>query len=259
MMHRSSIRNQNQAVNAPGFIGYLTVVLWFLLTVLSSGPARADDIVNSRQPITLRASDILPQIEAALIDKGMNGGAEVVLNSPDLTFSTSSDVAVAFTSYNERSGRFVIRLQGVSTPVAGFVRVTEVFPVLTRAINRGDIIGEHDITFVESNDKRAGYFIQDAADIIGMEARRPLSAQTPLRSSDVAAPVLVKKGALVTITYVTEGLRLSHQGVALATGSRGDVISIRNIQSERTVKAIISGENIAKIATPRTQLLKQES
>ena len=258
-MHRSSIRNQNQAVNAPGFIGYLTVILWFLLTVMTSGAAKASDLEDSHKLVTLQASDILPQIEEVLIEKGMNPGAEIVLNRPDLKFSVIDDVAVAFTSYNERSGRFVIRLQDVPTPIAGIVLTTEVFPVLTRAINRGDIIGEHDVTFIESNDTRAGLFIEDAADIIGMEARRPLSAQTPLRNSDVSAPVLVKKGALVTITYITDGLRLSHQGVALATGSRGDVISIRNIQSERTVKAIVSGENIAKVATPRTQLLKQES
>jgi len=74
-----------------------------------------------------------------------------------------------------------------------------------------------------------------------------------LRASDIAAPVLVKKGALISLTYVLGGLRLSHQAVALASGGAGDVISVRNVESDRILKAIIQDRNLARVATSRIQ------
>ncbi len=248
MMQHPISRHSEKRTSAPGFIGYLLVVMWFLLTVMTANAARAQEPV---QPIVLTATDILPHIEQALAEKGMAQGAEIVLKDPQQKFATTGDIAIAFVSYNERSGRFVIRLQGAPAAITGFAQTTEIFPVLAHPIDRGGIIQETDIIFVETAGARTSQFVRNADDLIGMKARRPIRAQTPLRASDIETPVLIKKGALVTLTYGVKGLRLSHQGVALGAGGAGDVITVRNVQSDRVLKAVVDGENIARVASPR--------
>ena len=237
-----------------GFLGVLMIAMWFLLTIMAPSAARAND-----SAVALTAEDILPDIEAALAAKGMADGAEITLSNPGQTFYAVDAVTFSHASYNPQSGRFVLRIAGGATTITGFARLSESFPVLARAIDRGDIIQETDIVFIDSADMRAGVFLRDAKKLIGMEARRPLRAQSPLRPSDVTAPVLVEKGALVTVTFVMDGLRLTHQGVAMSAGSAGEVIAVKNIQSERMLKGVIDGRNLVSIAAPRAHLNSQES
>ncbi|MEL6213631.1 MAG: flagellar basal body P-ring formation chaperone FlgA, partial [Pseudomonadota bacterium] len=124
---------------------------------------------------------------------------------------------------------------------------------LTRSIARGDIIAESDIVYVERNDLPALSFVTNAGDVIGKVAMRPLRANTPLRANAVKAPQLVKKGALVTVRYKMSGLQVSHHGVARQSGALGDVINIMNTKSERTIKAVITGTNEARVIGARQQ------
>ncbi len=244
-------KQSEHRASGPGFIGYLLIIMWFLLTIMTANTAHAQELPETARPIALTATDILPQIEQALTEKGMPVDADIVLKDPQQAIATTGDVSIAYVSFNERSGRFVVRLEGQQTSIAGHARTKETFPVLSRPINRGEIIQETDIAFVETANAPASLFIRDAESLIGKEARRPLRAQTPLRPSDVAAPVLIRKGAIVTLLYDIEGLRLSHQGIALGDGGAGDVISLRNVQSDRILKAVVDGENIARVAAPR--------
>lgn len=250
----NSLAPVERKTSGPGFLGYLMIALWFLLTVLASTAARAE---TEPAPLILTASDILPDIEAALAAHGAPAGAEIVLNDPDQTFAVSGPVEIGHVSYSPASGRFVIRLANAPIAVAGMAQISERVPVLTRALERGDIIDEDDIAYVETA-RGGANIVRNADALVGKEARRSLNAQTPLRPSDIAAPVLVKKGALVTLSYAVEGLRLTHQGVALNSGVEGEVISVRNIQSERVLKGVVAAENFVAIAAPRAALQSVE-
>lgn len=253
MAYHQLTRHSEDRKSGPGFIGYLLIIMWFLLTIMTANAAHAQEAQEPTPKMVLSAADILPQIEQALSAKGMAPGAEIILKDPQQTIATSGDLSIAYVSYNERSGRFVVRLAGVNAAITGVAQRSEMFPVLSWAIARGGVIQETDIVFVEAVKAHADFFIRDAEDLIGKEARRPLRAHAPLRASDVAAPVLIKKGALVTLTYDIEGLRLSHQGIALGDGGIGDVITLRNVQSDRVLKAVVDGENIARVAAPRAR------
>ena len=253
MINQKPDGHNQERTSGPGFLGYLLVIMWFLLTIMTVNAAHAQTAAEPAPQITLTVADILPQIEQALSAKGMSSDAEITLHDPQQIIIASGDISIAYVSYNERSGRFVIRLKDQQMSVSGVARSIETFPTLTRAIARGDIIQEADVIFVEAANAHAELFIRDAEDLIGKEARRPLRAQYPLRASDVATPVLIKKGALVTLLYDIEGLRLSHQGIALSDGGAGDVINLRNVQSDRVLKAIVDGKNIARVAAPHAR------
>ncbi len=251
-MHQSpSIKS-----SVPGFLGYLTVLMWLLMTILNANEAHAEEFVDAPTPqptAIMTPQDILPEIETALIDHGLAPDADISFANPDQRFTLVVGPApITHVSYSPRSGRFVVRLAGAGQPVsiAGVAKISERLPVLHTPKPSGDVILETDITYVEKTIAHANGYVMDAGDLIGMAARRPLRAETPLRASDVTAPVLVKKGALITLSYNIEGLRLTHQGLALSNGGKGEVISIRNIKSDRILKGVIEGENFVRIAAP---------
>lgn len=228
-----------------GFIPFLAVALWFLAAILWMQPASAQT--------TVHASDIIPDIEVALLAKGMPADATVTLDHPDqpvLAGATPSNV-----SFNPLSGRFVLRLNDAGPAITGFAKAEQTYPVLTHAIARGELISDADVTWLDAPSARSRGVIDRAEDLIGMTARRPLAANTILRTSDVEAPVLVKKGAIVTLIYEIAGLRMTHQGVAANAGAEGEVIAVRNIDSDRTLKGVIKGQNVVSII-PRSSALE---
>src|SRR6202035_3990468 len=88
---------------------------------------------------------------------------------------------------------------------------------------------------------------------VGMQARRQLRAGQPLKSADLAKPDLVQRDQSVTLTYEAAGLYLTIRGKALDSGTEGDVVSVLNLQSKRTVSGTVIGRGQVSIsvATPR--------
>jgi flagella basal body P-ring formation protein FlgA len=62
-----------------------------------------------------------------------------------------------------------------------------------------------------------------------------------LRQTDLTKPEVVTRNDNVTITYQVPGVMLTVRGKALEGGSRGDTISVMNIQSKRSLQATIVG------------------
>jgi len=241
--HTTRQHHENNA-RMRGFVSFIAILMWFLGAILMSRPAAAQDI--------LRASDIIPNIEVALLSEGMPSDAQVSLDNP--TQAIAAGATLSNVSYNPLSGRFVIRLSGSGPAITGFAKATQAYPVLKHAIDRGDAIADSDIEWLDAPTARSRNVIENADELIGMSARRPLAANTLLRSSDVEAPTLVKKGAIVTLTYEVAGLRMTHQGVASANGASGEVISVRNLESDRTLKGVVAGKNIVSIIPRRSAL-----
>lgn len=239
---------------APGFLAYATLLMWFLLTVLSPMQAGAEE--PAEPPLaSLRVADILPDIEAALAEKGALAGAEISLADPQAALLVAKGGKPAFdsVSLNPGTGRFLIRARGATETIsiAGFARPRISLPVLAQPVARGDLIQEADIAWIETSEARPSGVILSANDLVGMEARRALAAGSPIRVHDVDAPMLVEKGKLVTIAFEAAGLRLTHSGVALRDGADGDVIDVRNVKSERVVKAVVAGPNLVSAVSSR--------
>lgn len=232
-----------------GLLAFITFVLWFLLSVLAARPAHAQDL-ESQEGAVIPASDILPAIEAALMQKGVAAGAEIALAEPQapVTVAAGAEPQIEHVSVNAATGRFLVRVNG--TAIAGFAKVAARYPVLVSPLARGEIVAAENIDWIETADARPDA-LGDAGDLVGMEARRSLAAGAPLRKSDVAAPVLVKKGALVTMTYVAAGLALSEQGIAQAAGGMGEVVEVKNVKSDRVIRAVIDGRGRVKALSPR--------
>lgn len=115
-------------------------------------------------------------------------------------------------------------------------------PVPSRNIARGEIIAAADLTYANLPASRAfGGTALNPAELEGKQARRFLEAGEPVRSSDVHNPIVVAKGAMVTMTFTLPGIALTAVGKAVSEGGVGDTVTVLNPVSYRQISATVTG------------------
>ncbi len=75
-----------------------------------------------------------------------------------------------------------------------------------------------------------------------------------LKVADLAKPDLVQRDQSVTLIYEAVGLYLTIRGKALEGGTEGDVVSVLNLQSKRTVSGVVVGRGQVSISVPTPRL-----
>jgi flagella basal body P-ring formation protein FlgA len=78
--------------------------------------------------------------------------------------------------------------------------------------------------------------VGDPQAVVGQSSRRMLRAGDILRSGQLAAPVLVKRGDQVVMLARRDGVEVSTSGEALDSGARGAVVRVRNGGSGQVVR-----------------------
>lgn len=133
--------------------------------------------------------------------------------------------------------------------IAGKVMRTVQVPVLKTSLRSGDIIGEHDISWVEmyAQDVKPSMIVKQE-DLIGMTPRRMAEAGKPVRDIDLERPEMVGRGDAVTIVYQTPFMTLTAKGKSLQGGSKGDIVQLVNLNSNRTLEGTVSGTREITVA-----------
>lgn len=199
--------------------------------------------------------DLTEQLKNALRDKGIAGKLDISLGRNDLMLfipaEAPMDLDATITALDRRTNRFSAL---VTMPAAGKglknIRLhgtfheTEEVPVLLRTIGRGEIVTEEDIDYISMRTRLLRRdTITNVDAVIGMQAKRLLKANAPIRSADLRRPLMVQKNRIVTMVLKTPLMTLTAQGKALQNGSRGDVIKVENAQSTQTVQATVINHN----------------
>jgi flagella basal body P-ring formation protein FlgA len=81
-----------------------------------------------------------------------------------------------------------------------------------------------------------------------MQARRQLHAGQAIKTADLAKPDLVQRDQNVTLVYEAPGIHLTMRGKALENGTEGDVVSVMNLQSKRTISGTVTGRGQVTIS-----------
>ncbi|MBY0406281.1 MAG: flagellar basal body P-ring formation chaperone FlgA, partial [Rickettsiales bacterium] len=139
-------------------------------------------------------------------------------------------------------------------PASGhFSEMVEV-PVLKRPVRNGDIIAESDIELRDfAKDRTRPDTISDLSSLIGKTPSRSISPYRPLRESEVTHLAIIKRDAMVQMTYTTPGMHISTTGQALAAGAKGDVIDVRNTASKKVVRAVIQTAESVQVLSQNQQ------
>jgi flagella basal body P-ring formation protein FlgA len=67
-------------------------------------------------------------------------------------------------------------------------------------------------------------------------------------------PELVLKNDTVMLHYEVPGIVLAMRGKALESGAEGDVVSVLNVNSKRTIQGIVTGPGRVTVAAPNAAL-----
>jgi len=191
-----------------------------------------------------RAADLLPALQAALVAQGAPADAVVSLADPNLIVADGA--VIDSLSFNPQSGRFVARASGAV--IAGAARTAAEVLVLIEPVARGEEIRADNVTLMQTSDALPADVLLMPDEVEGKEARRNLAAGAPLRRIDVVSPILVKRNAIVSITYERPGVLLTQAGVAQGSGVQGDVIDIQT-PGGRVVRAVVTGRDRAAVVT----------
>lgn len=135
----------------------------------------------------------------------------------------------------------------------GSLRAAEsnVLPVPTITIYPGDSIKEAwlvDREFSPSFIGAKGALIDSRATIVGKVARRTLLPGAPIPWNAIMEPKTVANGAKVKMVFEEGGLTITTYGAALQSGSVGEVISVRNLDSGLTISGTVQSDGSIRVS-----------
>lgn len=160
--------------------------------------------------------------------------------------------------YDRASGRFDLAFEvpgstltrGAPLRYSGSAVETRNAAVLVHSLARGETIKASDVAIERRPKSQVGDDIADEAGrVIGLAARRALRAGQALRTVDLMKRDLVQRGDPVMLIFEVPGVVLTIRGKALEAGTEGDIISVVNSQSKRTVQGTVSGPGRVTVST----------
>jgi flagellar basal body P-ring formation protein FlgA len=225
------------------------------------------EVTVTRLARTVQAKEIELAVAQALEHRGGLGDAANISLTfdrelQDLHLDVANNGAIQSSSarYEPRNNRFDVTLEIANEASAqptklrftGTAIETVEAAILTRNIERSDVIKSADIVVERRPKAEVGSDAASRDRAVGMQTRRPMRAGQSLRVADLVKPDLVQRDQSVTVIYQSAGLYITARAKALDSGAEGDVISVLNPQSKRTVTGVVTGRGqvTIQVATP---------
>ncbi len=180
----------------------------------------------------------------------------------DIKIESTSQDPLTFSSFtlDKTSGRFEAvlyvpnsEIASQSEPLVASGLVAEMVDVLklNTSVERGKSISSGDVSHIRiKRNQMDTSAVRRIEDLKNMSARRTLSEDTMLRTSDLAKTQLVARNDIVLVVYETSVMSVSTRGKALTNGTMGDVIEVLNPVSKRNVIATVTGQGQVLVSPP---------
>ena len=163
-------------------------------------------------------------------------------------------VLVKDIAYGTKGDRFKVTLslgRDGKDEVAFFGKVTHLteIPTLSRVMMPDDVIKSLDLKWVKvASKKLPANIVTDEKHLVGMSPKARIKPGLPVRLNEVMQPLAVKRGAMVTMRYKTNGMTLSLRGKAMDSGTVGGVVRVTNIKSRKVITGLVEGENLVLVS-----------
>jgi flagellar basal body P-ring formation protein FlgA len=222
------------------------------------------EVMVTRAARTLSQKDIETEVARALERRnGLGDAANLSLNFDrdvriiQLDTSHRGALALVSTRYDQRNARFDVtfelgREQGAPPTRLRFTGTaieTVEAAIVSRSMDRGEILKSSDVVIERRPKSEAGYDPAPRQRALGMQLRKSVRAGQYLRMADLAKADLVQRDQNVSLLYESPGIFLTMRGKALEAGSEGDVVSVMNLQSKRTVQGTVTGPGQVTMST----------
>ena len=121
--------------------------------------------------------------------------------------------------------------------------------VAARPIDAQEIITSEALRLERMDTGRLASYITDGNQVLGLASRRSVAIGTPITSSMVVKPILIKRGALVTIVARMGDIEVTAAGQALQDGAHGQLIRVQNMNSKRMIAAQVVDASTVLVGT----------
>ncbi len=212
--------------------------------------AHAADLTLPEELIGATEGFLEFMVEDYLERSEINARHEIQVNplDPRLRLAAcDSDLTQSLESPAQPVGRVTVRVscEG-STPWTVFVpaqvRIFRPVVVVRTALRRDSIIGAGDVALVEQDVSllNRGY-VTEVEQVIGRKLTRATRTDQVLTPSMLQLAEAVRRGDQVVISARSGGINVRMQGEALSGGTLGQQISVRNLTSQRVIRARVAG------------------
>jgi len=158
--------------------------------------------------------------------------------------------------------RFDVLLDLPDGPLQFPVEVTVSRPpavvVAVRALSRGAVVRSQDVQLATAN---AATGTADAAraieDVVGRETTRAIPEGRPIEMTSLRAPVLVRRGEVVTVYARSAGIRVRTLTRAREDGALGDLVTLESLQDRKAFSARITGLQEAEVFAKAAEAVDQ--
>jgi len=142
-----------------------------------------------------------------------------------------------------QQGRLVRELPA-AVEISGFGRAYFV----KRVVRRGEVISSSDLVARKTELRRVALgAVTDPEQAVGMAAVRQLSPDAPLRASDLAPAVSVRRGDPVTLVLETKAMRVTSRGTAREDGAVGKEIRVVNDSSGKELRGRVANGSVVVV------------
>jgi flagellar basal body P-ring formation protein FlgA len=90
--------------------------------------------------------------------------------------------------------------------------------------------------------------------VIGMAAKRPLREGDPVLVHDITAPLVIKAGETVNVTYAADSITLTLQARAMTNAAAGDSLNVLNTASKKQIEVVATGPDQAVVGPEAARL-----
>ncbi|HET7679628.1 MAG TPA: flagellar basal body P-ring formation chaperone FlgA [Xanthobacteraceae bacterium] len=238
--------------------------------VVGIDTAGISEVLVTRASRAITGKDVEARIaEAIAFQLGLSGDSEVIarldreMRTLHVEANATGPLQIARLTFDPRSGHFDAALEIPGSTVArrvplrfsGKAMETVEIAALARPLARGDVVRASDIVVERRPKSEAGADLAgDAGRVAGMALRRAMRAGQILRTADLMRPELVQRNENVTLIFEAPGIMLTSRAKALESGAEGDLISVLNVQSKRTVQGTVTGPNTVTVTSMKPRI-----
>lgn len=120
-------------------------------------------------------------------------------------------------------------------------------PILNHAIRMGDVFSRDMFTFEKRMLMNSREAVLKIEAVEGMQAARYINAGQVLSYADLKKENVVKRGQIVKVVGGNKAIEVSMSGQVEETGSIGDVVRVKNIDSQKVFAARVVDRGIVRI------------
>ena len=114
--------------------------------------------------------------------------------------------------------------------------------VLSRNISRGQVITPEDLLLTKQPQRHLHGSYSDLNEVVGRKVKNNLVAGTVVKGRHLETTYLVNEEDTVLVVAANNSITITTSAIALENGQLGDMISVKNINSEKRLKVIITGQ-----------------